>query len=114
MGFRIKILWKFIIKAELVTESLLPQKRGPKFKVHRTAPENDIVELRKLGNNRYAIKEILKRKYQNLAPSETTIYNICKKHNLNRLTKAENREKTQDNNVKSGRIGTYRFTSGIE
>ena len=51
-------------KANPVTESLLPQKRGPKFKIHRTAPEieNDIVELRKLGNNRYAIKEVLKRK----------------------------------------------------
>ena len=85
----------------------MPQKRGPKFKLHRTAPEieNDIVELRKLGNNRYAIKEILKRKYQNLAPSETTIYNICKKHNLNRLTKAENREKTEKRRIIMSKAG---------
>ena len=83
----------------------MPQKRGPKFKIHRTAPEieNDIVELRKF--NRYAIKEILKRKYQNLAPSETTIYNICKKHNLNRLTKAENREKTEKRRIIMSKAG---------
>ena len=36
-----------------------------------------IIELRKLGNNRYNIKQILKKKYANLAPSETTIYKLA-------------------------------------
>ncbi len=76
-------------------ESLLPQKRGPKYQTRRTdiEVENMIIELRKLGNNRYNIKQILKKKYANLAPSETTIYNICKRNNLNRLRKTEKEEK---------------------
>ncbi len=76
-------------------ESLLPQKRGPKYQTRRTDVEVEkmIIELRKLGNNRYNIKQILKKKYANLAPSETTIYNICKRNNLNRLSKTEKEEK---------------------
>jgi len=76
-------------------ESLLPQKRGPKYQTRRTDIEIEkmIIELRKLGNNRYNIKQILKKKYANLAPSETTIYNICKRNNLNRLRKTEKEEK---------------------
>lgn len=76
-------------------EALLPQKRGPKYQTRRTDLEIEkmIIELRKLGNNRYNIKQILKKKYANLAPSETTIYNICKRNNLNRLRKTEKEEK---------------------
>lgn len=76
-------------------EALLPQKRGPKYQTRRTDIEVEkmIIELRKLGNNRYNIKQILKKKYANLAPSETTIYNICKRNNLNRLRKTEKEEK---------------------
>ena len=55
-----------------------------------------IIELRKLGNNRYNIKQILKKKYANLAPSETTIYNICKRNNLNRLRKTLKEEFLED------------------
>lgn len=76
-------------------EALLPQKRGPKYQTRRTDIEVEkmIIELRKLGNNRYNIKQILKKKYANLAPSETTIYNICKRNKLNRLRKTEKEEK---------------------
>ena len=94
-------------------ESLLPQKRGPKYQTRRTdiEIENLIIQLRKLGNNRYNIKQILKKKYENLAPSETTIYNICKRNNLNRLRKTEKEAKRRiimsKNNVKNRRISTY-------
>lgn len=76
-------------------EALLPQKRGPKFQKRRTdiKIEREIIELRKLGNNRFEIKQILKKKHSILAPSETTIYNICKRNNLNRLKKREKEEK---------------------
>ena len=49
-------------------ESLLPQKRGPKYQTRRTDIEVEkmIIELRQLGNNRYNIKQILKKKYANL------------------------------------------------
>lgn len=82
-------------KANPCVESLLPQKRGPKYKIRRTDLEivNDVIELRKLGNNRYEIKQILKKKYADIAPSETTIYNICRRNNLNRLRKTEKEEK---------------------
>ncbi len=78
-------------KANPCEYSLLPQKRGPKFKTRRTdiKIENLITELRKKGNNRYEIRNILISSGIKLAPSPTTIYNICRKHNLNKLSKRE-------------------------
>lgn len=61
--------------------SLVPQKRGPKFKTRRTdiKTEEQIVELRKKGNNRYEIRNILINSGLKVAPCPSTIYNICKK-----------------------------------
>lgn len=75
--------------------NLLPQKRGPKYQIRRTDlnVEKLIIELRKQGNSRYEIKEILKQKDYLVAPSPTTIYNICRKHGLNRLRKSEKIER---------------------
>jgi hypothetical protein len=64
-------------KQNPVEASLLPQKRGPKFKIRRTdlKVEQKVLELRQLGNSRYEIK------YSNqLSPS--TVYNICRKYGL--------------------------------
>lgn len=99
-------------------ESLLPQKRGPKYQTRRTDIEVEkmIIELRKLGNNRYNIKQILKKKYANLAPSETTIYNICKRNNLNRLRKTEKEEKRRIIMSKIGElahIDLHQISKGI-
>lgn len=82
-------------KSNPCPESLLPQKRGPKYQKRRTDLEIEkmIIELRKQGNNRYSIKAMLKKQFFELAPSETTIYNICRRNNLNRLTKLEKKEK---------------------
>lgn len=84
--------------------NLLPQKRGPKYKIRRTDlnVENLIIELRLQGNNRYEIKEILKQKDYLVAPSPTTIYNICRKHGLNRLRKSE---KTERRKIIMSKIG---------
>ena len=70
-----------------VESSLLPQKRGPQFQFRRLdlEIEEKIVSLRKLGNNRYEIREILKSSYS-IVVGATTIYNIFKKHGLNKLT----------------------------
>lgn len=75
--------------------SLLPQKRGPKFQSRRTDlnTENRIVELRLLGNNKYEIKNILQNEAKTLVPSPTTIYNIFKKHGLNKLNPPQKEEK---------------------
>ena len=84
--------------------NLLPQKRGPKYQIRRTdlCVEKLIVELRKQGNSRYEIKEILKQKDYLVAPSPTTIYNICRKHGLNRLRKSE---KTERRKIIMSKIG---------
>ena len=74
--------------------SLIPQKRGPRFKTRRydLSIEEEIITLRKLGNNRYEIRELLRSK--GLAvPCATTIYNICKRHGLNKLSHIEKQEK---------------------
>lgn len=75
-------------------ESLLPRKRGPRFKTRRIdlALENRIVSLRQLGNNRYEIGQILKQN-GNFVPSATTIYNVCKRHGLNKLHKKQKQER---------------------
>jgi hypothetical protein len=54
--------------------------------------EEEIISLRRLGNNRYEIRDILRSK--SLAvPCATTIYNICKRYGLNRLSHTEKQEK---------------------
>jgi hypothetical protein len=46
--------------------SLISQKRGPRFKTRRfdLETENETVHFRKLGNNRYEIRDILASKHQ--------------------------------------------------
>lgn len=75
--------------------SLVPQKRGPKFKTRRTdiSIEEKVIELRKKGVNRYEIRNILLNSGIKVAPSPTTIYNICKRHGLNKLRKQEKEAK---------------------
>lgn len=98
--------------------SLLPQKRGPKFQKRRTdlKVENLIIELRKQGNNRYEIKEILSKQELNIAPSPTTIYNICRKHGLNKLRKTEKQERRKIIMSKIGElvhIDCHQLSKGI-
>jgi len=67
---------------------LLPKKRGPKWKSRAPLPyiENKVIELRKLGSNRYEIALILKPKLKQFTPSPSGVYNIIKRHNLNKLS----------------------------
>ena len=76
-------------------ESLVPQKRGPKFKTRRTdiAIEEQVIELRKNGNNRYEIRNILINSGIKVAPCPSTIYNICKRNGLNKLNKSQKQER---------------------
>ena len=66
---------------------LLPQKRGPKWKSRRPIPfiENKVVALRENGLNRYEIVHILKPQLKKNTPSPSGVYNIFKRHRLNRL-----------------------------
>lgn len=98
--------------------SLLPQKRGPKYQMRRTDlnVEKLIIELRKQGNSRYEIKEILKQKDYSVAPSPTTIYNICRKYGLNKLKKSEKVERRKIIMSKIGElvhIDCHQLSKGI-
>ena len=77
--------------------SFLPRKRGAKYKTRRTIRfiEKQVIEERKKGSNRYEICDILKEKLGRFTPSPSGIYNICKRYNMNRLTKPmkENKRK---------------------
>ena len=98
--------------------NLLPQKRGPKYQIRRTDlnVEKLIIELRLQGNSRYEIKEILKQKDYLVAPSPTTIYNICRKHGLNKLRKSEKIERRKIIMSKIGElvhIDCHQLSKGI-
>lgn len=84
--------------------SLLPQKRGPKYRVRRIdlQIEEEIISLRKLGNNRYEIRSILADKKSSFVPGATSIYYICRKYGLNKLKQPE---KEQRRKIIMSRIG---------
>jgi transposase InsO family protein len=78
----------------------LPQKRGPKFSTRRIdlSTEQKVIELRNLGNNRYEIAQMLKP----IEISPSCVYNICKKHGLNRLKHPQKQERRK---IIMGKIG---------
>lgn len=87
-------------------EDLLPQRRGPRWKTRRTpAPmEALIVEERKAGHNRYGICAALREKRHN-PPSPSTVYQVLKRHGLNRVTKPMIEEKRRIIKEKVGELG---------
>jgi hypothetical protein len=87
-------------------ESLLPEKRGPKWKSRRTIPfiEQKVIALREKGNNRYEITSILKPKLNQFTPSPSTVYLICKRYGKNRLTPKMEKEKRQIIKTKAGEL----------
>jgi transposase InsO family protein len=87
---------------------LMPQKRGPKYKTRRPceALEQKVIELRKLGNNKYEIAAILKeQKDSNFKPSPSGIYNICRRHGLNKLRPQMKEEKRRIIKERMGQLG---------
>jgi transposase InsO family protein len=95
-------------------EALLPQKRGPKFSTRRIdlTTEQKVVELRNLGNNRYEISKMLNP----IAISPSTVYNICKKHGLNRLKRPQKQERRKIIMSKIGElahIDLHQLSKGI-
>ena len=86
---------------------LLPQKRGPKWKSRRFIPfiENKVIALREKGNNRYEIVSILKPELKQFTPSPSGVYNILKRHGLNRLKPKMKQEKRKIIKEKAGELG---------
>jgi hypothetical protein len=88
-------------------QALLPQKRGPKYKTRRPLPliEKNVIELREKGMNRYEIVNILKPKLKQFTPKPSGVYNICKRHNLNRLNKTMKINKRRIIKERIGELG---------
>lgn len=88
-------------------KDLLPSKRGPKWKSRRTIPyiEEKVKELRDKGLNRYEIVSILRPKLKSKTPSPSCVYNILKRHNLNRLQPKMKENKRKIIKEKAGELG---------
>ena len=86
---------------------LVPRKRGPKWKTRRIIPfiENKVIELRLRGTNRYEIVSLLKPKFKQFTPSASGVYNIFKRHKLERLTPKMNSNKRKIIKEKAGELG---------
>jgi len=87
--------------------SLLPQKRGPRWKTRRPHPliERRVLEQRELGNNRYEIHAILKPKLEKYTPSPSGVYNILKRNGVNKRTKKMKETKRSIIKKKPGEMG---------
>jgi len=87
-------------------QALKPQKRGPRYKTRRIDLdlESKIIELRKLGLNKYDIQRIIRNEDKLYVPSLTTIYNYAKKHNLNIKNKKMKEEKVRYIREKAGEL----------
>jgi transposase InsO family protein len=86
---------------------LLPHRRGPKYKSRRPLEdiEQKVLALRQKGNNRYEIYNILKPSLQQRTPSPSGVYNILKRHGVNRLTTPMKEEKRKIIKEKAGQLG---------
>lgn len=87
--------------------SFLPRKRGARYKTRRTIYfiEKQVLELRSHGINRYEICDILKERLGKYAPSPSGVYKICKRNNVNRLTKPMKEIKRKIIKEKVGEMG---------
>ena len=91
-------------------ESIFPQKRWPRYKTRRIDLdiEEEIVKLRKLGNNRYEIYSILKPKYKWRSPSCSGIYNVFKRYKINRMNQWMNES---DESIVAAAVCRLTFTT---
>lgn len=98
--------------------SVLPGKRGPKWKTRRTPGfiEHKVLALREKGINRYEIFDILHPLLKAHTPKPSTIYAICKRHGMNRLTPVMKQSKQRIIKEKAGELGhidTHYLAKGI-
>jgi len=86
--------------------SLLPGKRGPKYKTRRPPEEIESLVLaeRERGCNKYEIAHILKPLLKEHTPSPSGIYNILKRHGQNKLTQPMKEEKRRIIKEKAGEL----------
>ncbi len=94
-------------KNNVSESSLLPQKRGPKWKSRRPLPfiEQQVLRQREKGINRYEIHAILKPKLKKHTPSPSGIYNICQRYGMNRLNPPMKQMKRTIIKERAGQLG---------
>ncbi len=87
-------------------ESLLPQKRGPRYKSRRTPEEIEklVIEEREKGCNKYEIYQILQARLEEKPPSPSTIYNILKRNGKNKKSIKMKEEKRRIVKEKAGEL----------
>jgi Integrase core domain len=87
-----------------VEASLLPQKRGAKYKARRIDVniEEKVLEHRKKGLNKYEIYDILKPELLERTPSHSCLYQVFKRNGLNVLKPVEIEEKRRYIREKAG------------
>lgn len=88
------------------TVSLLPQKRGPRYRSRRTPEDIEelVIQERDKGCNKYEIHQILQVKLQERTPSPSTIYNILKRRGKNKKTVKMIEEKRRIVKEKAGEL----------
>ena len=67
--------------------------------------EQQVLQQRRLGVNRYEICQILAPKLKHLTPSPSTVYRITQRYGLNRLTPKLREEKRRIVKQKAGELG---------
>lgn len=87
--------------------TLLPGKRGPRYKTRRPSREIEqlVLDQREKGSNKYEIHSILFPILQSKTPSFSGIYNILKRYGKNRLTKKMKETKQRIIKEKAGELG---------
>ena len=88
-------------------EDLLPRKRGPRWKTHRILPEVEerVIEQRHKGLNRYEIVSVLRGDLRENTPSASGVYQVLRRHGLNRLRSQMKEEKRKIIKQKAGELG---------
>lgn len=86
---------------------LLPAKRGPRYRTKRPDLEDEhkVLELRKLGNNKFEIAGQLKQKSDKFTPSASGVYNILRRYGQHRLTAADREVKKKIIKERMGQLG---------
>lgn len=86
---------------------LLPQKRGPKYGSRRPSPveEQQVLELRDKGCNKFEINNQLRQKSNTFTPSPSGIYNILKRNGRNRLKPVDREIKQKIVKERMGQLG---------
>jgi transposase len=88
-------------------EDMAPAKRGPKYSTRRPSlqDEQQVLELRKLGCNKFEIASQLKQKSNNFTPSPSGVYNILRRYQKNRLQAADKEVKRKIIKERMGQLG---------